>query len=123
MDGARIFVVDDEPLIALSIEGLLTRRGYRVRSFTDPLVAITAFESAPEELDLLFTDLTMPATSGFEVTRVVRAKRADVHVVLYSAYVSEEWEREAAALGIARILSKPSPAAEIVKAVAEVLGP
>jgi CheY-like chemotaxis protein len=55
---SRIFVVDDEPVIASSLAAILRMNGFSAKFFTCPLEALAAarFESP----DLVIADVAMP---------------------------------------------------------------
>ncbi len=65
METQFIFVVDDEPGIALLCKRLLARAGYKVESQTDPRKAINYLKE--NKIDLLLLDIRMPEVDGFEV--------------------------------------------------------
>lgn len=66
--------IDDSPLIGQSLEKILTPAGYRVLNITDPLRAIaTLLEHKP---DLIFLDLIMPNTNGYELCTFLRKTSA-----------------------------------------------
>lgn len=65
MESPFVFVVDDEPGIALLCNRLLTRAGYRVLTETNPRRAIEYFKES--QVDLLLVDIRMPEVDGFEV--------------------------------------------------------
>jgi CheY-like chemotaxis protein len=54
----RVYVVDDEPLIASTLAAILSDSGYEVEFFTNPLVALAAV--APGLPAILVSDVTMP---------------------------------------------------------------
>ena len=55
----RVFVVDDEPVIAMTMVAILRLHGYEATSFTDPLRALEAFQD--DCADLLLSDVMMQA--------------------------------------------------------------
>ena len=65
MESPLIFVVDDEPGIALLCKRLLTRAGFQVEAQTDPRQAIDYLKE--NTIDLLLVDIRMPGVDGFEV--------------------------------------------------------
>lgn len=73
--GARVVVVDDEPLVGRSIRRAL--RGHHVQVFSSGREAIERL-CADEPFDLVFCDLMMPETSGMEVYEKVSAHRPDL---------------------------------------------
>lgn len=54
--------IDDEESLVLLAGCMLERMGYRVSVFTDSAHALAAFAAAPEDFDLILTDLSMPAS-------------------------------------------------------------
>lgn len=65
-----IACVDDSPLICQTMESLLVAAGYKFVSVDDPLRAFaTLLASKP---DLIFLDLVMPNTNGYEICTQLR---------------------------------------------------
>jgi DNA-binding NtrC family response regulator len=78
----RIFVVDDEQVIAWSLAMILHQQGFEAKSFTEPLAALMAARSeAPE---LLISDVVMPQLSGIELAIQLREFCPDCKVLLFS---------------------------------------
>jgi DNA-binding NtrC family response regulator len=80
--GSRIFVVDDEPVIASSLAAILRMNGFPARSFTSPLEALTAARS--ESPDLIISDVTMPGISGIDLAIQMRAQYPNCKILLFS---------------------------------------
>lgn len=78
----RAFVVDDEPVIALTLEAILRLHGFSVRSFTDPFEALAA--ARVEAPGILLSDVVMPGLSGVELAVQIRALCPDCRVFLLS---------------------------------------
>jgi len=77
-----VFVVDDEPLIALTLAMVLQSSGFDATSFTDPLEAFRAAHF--EAPDLLLSDVMMPFLSGIDLAAKVKAFCPDCKVLLLS---------------------------------------
>jgi DNA-binding response OmpR family regulator len=78
----RVFVVDDEQIVAHTISEILLREGYRATWFTDPVQALVlALEAAP---DLLVSDVMMPTLNGVDLAIEIRAKRPSCKILLLS---------------------------------------
>jgi CheY-like chemotaxis protein len=68
--GGSVVVVDDDEDTVASLRELLGEEGYRVETFTDPLLALNRIRGGPEP-DVIIVDCLMPGLSGPEfVTRL-----------------------------------------------------
>lgn len=78
----RVFVVDDEQVIASSLAMILRKSGFDAISFTDPLKALEAAGSdAP---DLLISDVVMPELSGIDLAVQLRERCPKCNILLFS---------------------------------------
>ena len=68
--GPLIACVDDSPLICWTMEKVLTAAGYRFVGVNDALRALTILLA--RKPDLLFLDLVMPNTNGYEICGSLR---------------------------------------------------
>lgn len=79
----RVFVVDDEDVIASTLAMILRLQGgFHATSFTDPLRALQAAHT--EVPDLLITDVVMPQMTGIELAIRLRDTCPDCKVLLFS---------------------------------------
>jgi len=79
---SRIFVVDDEPVIASSLAAILQMNGFSARFFTCPLEALAAARS--ESPDLVISDVAMPGISGIDLAIQMRAQYPNCKILLFS---------------------------------------
>lgn len=70
LEKPLIACVDDSPLICNSMEKFLTAQGYRFTGINDPLRAFSVLLALKP--DLIFLDLMMPNTNGYEVCEKLR---------------------------------------------------
>ncbi len=82
----RILLVDDEAEVVETLRKLLEHSGYSVEAFTDPLAAVSMFETEPERYDLVMTDFVMPDMNGQEVAIAVRAAHVSCPILICTAY-------------------------------------
>lgn len=92
----HVLLVDDDENVLYITRTLLTRYGYRVEAYSDPLKARTAFLAAPESYEVIVTDLKMPGLMGTELIDAARAVRNDVPAILISSYFDDMENLEAA---------------------------
>ena len=84
--SARLLIVDDEPLIRMSMLHVLTEIGYSARAAVDGFSAL--LEIRKEVPDILVSDLSMPGMSGFELLSVVRRRFPAIKVIAMSGAFS-----------------------------------
>jgi DNA-binding NtrC family response regulator len=86
--AARVFVVDDEQVIASSLAAILKLYGYCATSFTSALEALEAARSrAP---DLLISDVVMPGVSGVDLAIQIKAECPECKVLLFSGQAATQ---------------------------------
>ena len=81
----RVLVAEDEHLAALVVEDALVERGHEVVLARDGQEALEIAESLA--FDVLVTDLAMPRVTGWELIPLMRARRADLPVVVMTGYL------------------------------------
>ncbi|HVW89605.1 MAG TPA: ATP-binding protein [Gaiellaceae bacterium] len=82
--GARLLVVEDEPVVRELAREILAQEGFTVHAVASPLEAIEAWRD--ERFDALLTDLSMPQLSGRELVERLAADDGDLCVVYMSGY-------------------------------------
>lgn len=81
-DNVRVFVVDDERVIAETLALILRQNGFLAEFFVNPLEAVAkASEEAP---DLLISDVMMPQMSGIELAIKLRSLHPTCKILLFS---------------------------------------
>jgi DNA-binding NtrC family response regulator len=78
----RVFVVDDEHVIASSLAMILRTQGFDATSFSLPHEALQAASS--EAPDLLISDVVMPVLSGIELAIQMKQLCPGCKVLLFS---------------------------------------
>jgi two-component system cell cycle sensor histidine kinase/response regulator CckA len=119
--GQCVMYVDDDEALVFLVKRLLTRKGYRVVTFTDPLQALAALRDDRSACDLLVTDYNMPGYSGVDLLREVKALMPALPVALASGYVTPEIERDAVAAGARALIHKPNDVDELCATVQKLL--
>lgn len=119
--GQHIMVVDDDTALVFLVERALKRRGFRVTSFTQPELALTALRDQPNAYDLMLTDYNMPNLNGVDLLRQAQAIRSDLPIALASGYVTREIEQSAFAAGAKALIHKPNDVGELVDIVQRLL--
>jgi DNA-binding response OmpR family regulator len=84
--GPRVFVVDDEPVIASTLATILQMHGFSAKFFTSPLEALAAARA--KSPDLLISDVDMPSISGIELAIRIKALHPTCQILLFSGQPS-----------------------------------
>lgn len=115
-ENARICLIDDEEIVGSNFSHLLSRRGFDVSYFANPLQALEQLETSPEQWDVLLTDENMPEISGLELAERVRSIRDDLPIILWSGRPLEQ-DGPLEEIGISRFLMKPIRIRDIEDAI------
>lgn len=107
---ARVVVIDDDPVLALYLQSLLTAEGHECTCFADgesALHALTAPGATRPSLVLL--DLSLPRMTGLDVLHALvhAGVLACAQVLMMSASASDGTRAAARAGGASAFLSKP----------------
>ncbi|HVF94077.1 MAG TPA: response regulator [Sphingomonas sp.] len=117
LEGVRILVVEDEPLIAMCVEAALQEFGAIVFVAMSEADAYRLLEQVCS-FELLMTDVNLgDGGSGFDVARIAR-QRDPATAVIYLSGRSESAVRKG---GVARAeyLSKPVSEAALIRTAAQ----
>lgn len=82
----KIMIVDDEPDILLVTKMAIEICGFSAETFHDPFTALEKFRASPDTFSLVLTDIRMPRMDGVELAREVIKVKADVPIVLMTAF-------------------------------------
>lgn len=82
---AVLLVDDDETLLEMT-RRLLMNCGVNVLAFTSARDAIACFDSAPDRILMLITDVVMPEINGVELANTLRCKNPKIEIVLLSGF-------------------------------------
>jgi len=118
-----ILVVEDEPVLREMAQMLLEESGYRVLLANNGKEALEIWEQNQDTIDLLFTDMVMPAgVSGMELAHKLIAQRKQLRVVFASGYTVDDISTEFLTRNNdARFLQKPYTRVTLARAVREAL--
>jgi CheY-like chemotaxis protein len=88
--GETVLVVEDEPRVRRITISRLEDLGYRVLDAANGPSALTVLEAHPE-IELLFTDMVMPAgMTGADLAIAARARRPEIKVLFTSGYAEPD---------------------------------
>ncbi len=118
--GVRTLVVDDDDAVREALVTLLEQHGASTVAVESASAAMSVLEREP--VDVLLTDIAMPAEDGYALLRRVRTlpleRGGNVPAVAITAHAGADDRARVLAAGFAAHLAKPPDAAQLVAAVA-----
>lgn len=117
-----VLIAEDEPSILESLDFILRRAGWNIESVTDGEAALDQVRRLQPRM--LVLDVMLPKRSGFDVLKQLRADAATeaLPVLILTAKGQQQDRRIAEELGADAFVTKPYSNAEVVRAVAQLLG-
>jgi two-component system, sensor histidine kinase and response regulator len=106
-----VVVIDDDEVMRLSCEQILTKVGYRVETFANGHDGIRRLQEVGSPL--LVVDIKMPELDGFEIIRIVRDLDPDLAIVVITGYATIETAVDAMKAGAYDFLPKPFTPGEL----------
>jgi CheY-like chemotaxis protein len=116
-DLRSILVVEDESAARDLVIRMLSEKGFGVLTADNAEEALRILAQRP--VDLLFSDIVLPAMNGVELAKQARLLWPGLKVLSATGYAHAATERDAAQLG--QVLRKPFRAAELLETVQALL--
>ncbi len=111
----KIFVVDDERLIRVTLADDLRDAGYNVLEFANASSALAKI--AEMEPDIIISDLKMPGMTGIEFLEKIKKANENIQVILMTAFSTVQTAVQAMKLGAYDYVRKPFDNDEMLLAV------
>ena len=102
-----ILVVEDDEALRKLITALLDSTGYKFVEAANGEAAINLVQNSNDHIDLLLTDMLMPAMSGVELSAQLRKLRPGLKVLLMSGYAGDVIARYRADETETMLIEKP----------------
>ena len=118
MKGMAILLVDDEPLIRLSMVDALEAVGYDVHAVASGTEGLNVLRE--KSFDLVITDLRLPGADGLTVLKATKDRSPETEVVMITAHGSVESAVGAMKLGAFDYITKPFQMDELLLIVERV---
>jgi CheY-like chemotaxis protein len=116
--GRHVFVVDDEVQITQTLALILTREGFRVSAFNNPLEALESMKTTSP--DLLISDVMMPQLSGVELAIRTSLSRPQCKILLFTASTADLLKNARANGHNFRLLRKPVHPSDLLQELNEI---
>jgi CheY-like chemotaxis protein len=119
---ATVLVVDDERPVRYLVRTLLTRAGYEVSEAATADEADQQLAARQGAVDLVISDVALPASSGPELVQRLRARQPGLKVLFMSGYSDEQIRRDGSVDPDTPFVQKPFTVDALTGAVRQILG-
>lgn len=121
--GARelVMIVDDEDLVTMLAQRVLTDEGYRIVTAKDGFQAIDIYRKLKDQIALIILDFTMPIMDGSDVFAELLQINSKAPVVLSSGFAEQERLRSMLARGLRGFIPKPYTQQKLLTQIRSVL--
>jgi DNA-binding NtrC family response regulator len=110
--GRRLLIVEDEPILRISIADALVEQGWVVDVAEDGAAGMTLFNQHMHEV--VVSDLVMPRLGGLDLLQRVKALQPDTTVIIITAHGTVERAVQAMREGAADFITKPFSMAQLM---------
>jgi two-component system cell cycle sensor histidine kinase/response regulator CckA len=119
---ARVLLIEDESLVAQTVQAILRRGGHAVNHIANGVEAWQHLAADSSRYDLLIVDVNLPGLNGVDLVGRVRSGNFSGRILVISGRVSASDLRALVQLHVDRVLTKPFTAQQFEAALSESLG-
>jgi signal transduction histidine kinase/ligand-binding sensor domain-containing protein/CheY-like chemotaxis protein len=118
IDPLDVLLVEDDPIVAVVISGMLEVQGHHVRHVAHSLGALT--ELAVTLPDVVLLDLDLPGIDGFQLAGMIRRLHGEASLPIYAVTARSVGDEEALvqAVGMDGFLRKPVNGEQLARLLA-----
>ena len=110
----KVLIAEDEATIREFVVINLRRGGYEVVEAQDGAQALELYEANEGEIDVAVLDVMMPYVDGLEVCKRIRAKNANIGIIMLTAKTQEMDKITGLMMGADDYVTKPFSPTELV---------
>jgi len=114
---AKILVIEDDERIRDNLKEILSLAGHAVTLAENAKEGVTLFKK--RTYDLVFTDLSMPEISGWELARIIKEKDPRIPVALVTGWGVRIDSEKLKDRGVDMVISKPFQVNRVLNLVVE----
>ncbi len=115
----RILVVDDDPMIRMTLQLLLEDEGYEVVLAVDGQDGLNRVEE--QRPDLIILDMMMPQMDGYTFAEQLREREREADVPVLVLTADGRAQQKAAQVGAAGGIEKPFDAGRLLTSIGRIL--
>jgi signal transduction histidine kinase/ActR/RegA family two-component response regulator len=111
----KVLVVEDNHINQLVTKKIIEKNNYTCKVVDDGFKALDILDQ--EEFDVILMDINMPLMSGFEASKLIRAKGIDTPIIALTAFDKNAITDEAIMAGMNDIIVKPFESEQLFKTI------
>jgi two-component system, cell cycle sensor histidine kinase and response regulator CckA len=119
--SGSILVVEDDKLVRNMTVAMLESVGYSVHAAESPLDALEYCEKNGDSIDLLITDVVMPALSGADLRDQIQTMRPGLKVLFISGYAADVIAHHGILDEGVNLIRKPFSMSDLAKTVQNII--
>jgi two-component system, cell cycle sensor histidine kinase and response regulator CckA len=116
----RILLADDEALVRVLVERVLSGQGWQVTAVSSGSEAVKAWEASHDPFDLVILDVNMPGLNGYDAYCEICRGHPRPRCLFVSGYATEAVQRKITQQGLP-LIQKPFSPPHLVSRVRELL--
>lgn len=118
-----VMAVDDEEFVLEMLKDLLEdRTGCIVEGYSNPILALKAFNKNPEKYSLIISDVKMPEMSGVQMTSKMKDLKKEIPIIITTGYAEKQEEDLLEDSGVDAFIRKPFKEEKLLSVIKKVLG-
>ncbi|MBI4620431.1 MAG: sigma-54-dependent Fis family transcriptional regulator [Desulfobacterales bacterium] len=112
MERGKVLLIDDEPILLVTVSDALAKAGYTVEMAENGQKGLMMFQEG--SFDIVLLDMVMPDISGMDILREMKGLYPQTIVVMITAHGTIEKAVEAMKLGVHDFIAKPFSLDELI---------
>ena len=112
MERGKVLLIDDEPILLVTVSDALAKGGYTVEMAENGQKGLMMFQEG--SFDIVLLDMVMPDMSGMDILREIKGLYPQTIVVMITAHGTIEKAVEAMKLGVHDFIAKPFSLDELI---------
>lgn len=104
--GKKVLIVEDDEMSLIYLKEVLKSTQIDILHARNGRQAVEMFDQNPD-IDIILMDVKLPEMDGYEATRQIKLKKADVPVIAQTAYAMADDHQKSIEFGCDEYISKP----------------